>query len=83
MGPGDAFLWVGGLGQPENAGCGGLHVLLVLQPAHLVFGGDFAGEPCAVFFGCPEVVEGEGVGVVGSVLEADKAAVVVDVVEAA
>ena len=49
--------WVDGLRQPENAGCGGLHVLLVLQPAHLVFGGDFAGEPCAVFFGCPEVVE--------------------------
>ena len=57
--------------------------MLVLQPAHLVFGGDFAGEPCAVFFGCPEVVEGEGVGVVCALGEADKAVVVVNMVEAA
>ena len=75
--------WVDGLRQPENAGCGGLHVLLVFQPAHLVFGGDFSGEPCAVFFSCPKVIKREGVGVVCAVGEADKAVVVVDVVEAA
>ena len=60
-----------------------LHILLVFQPAHLVVGGDFSGEPCAVFFGCPKVVQREGVWVVGAVGEADEAMRVVDVVQAA
>jgi len=50
-----------------------------LQPAHLVFGGDFSGEPCAAFLRCPQLIPRELVGVVGALGEADKAAVVVDV----